>query len=104
MEPQEVCVKICAKGGQFTVELENEAEEQGEQEATEPTLPAMTTSLDGQNEGAEQEQVFPSVDEALQAAKTLLMGAAAQSPEDAKNSMMAGYNKAGNIGMRGRNG
>lgn len=102
MEQQEVCVKICAKGGQFTVELENEAEEQAEQgvPGAEPTLPAMTTSLDGQDEGAEQEQVFASIDEALQAAKVLLMGDVAQSQEEAKQSMLAGYKNAGNIGMR----
>ncbi len=94
-----LCVKICkTSDGQFSVETEGQAEE--EQEGA---LPAMTTSLDGQDEGGEQKQVFATVDEALQAARDIL-SAGEQSPEEAKNSIMAGYNKAGNIGMRGQNG
>lgn len=67
-----------------------------------PEKPQMTTTLDGQAPSDESgEQTFASVEEALQAAKALLLGDQAQSPEEAKMSMAKGYAKAGNLGMRG---
>lgn len=55
----------------------------------------------GEEGGEPKGQTFGSVDEALQAAKAMLAAGGAQGPEDAKASIMAGYNKAGNRPMVG---
>lgn len=58
------------------------------------------TEAEGMAEGGEM-QDFQDMESAMKYAATLLTGETRQSPDEARQSVMAGYNRAGNRPMMG---